>query len=665
MKSSHKKLSFTPTKTKAAVLHHSSYNQSFSGSETDVSASTSSENLTVEEKYVLRNSKRQDPQGEETLSDKLGDLNSSPFNTLIIHKSHDSNPLHISESEIMQRNMPRQLRHPHPYDRTAVNLMYQANIEMPNETESSNQYSQGDMDSKHLYNPTHLPPAAPVYPKWRNLEGPASRRCSSPMEKCAKGKMTISRSQPDLTRVGQWDEINSLPQRRRTRGRAASEAGNEMYMANGPEMIVMLTKENLYLKAQLDNYHTKISKLPKLEMEIQNVHQSYEDLVKSSEKREQLARAIRLKLEMEIKRLHDSNRDLTAQLNIATSHLGERQPEAFDDLEYRRELNRRDVLIAQLLTHNKELVAAKERQEIELSAQRATLQEQRTHIDILDTALTNAQANVVKIEEENRKKQAYVERVGQLQKALQALEVASDKRENMEKRLRNQLEKEILELRSRGGCSKSDTGNDTTELKKQLRENEERLMNAQSEIGKWEQRYLEESTMRQIVIDAAAMPKDAKIAALEKTSQQNERVIAQARTEKLKQMEDLHTVNKRNADLESRIKDLESKLAEKEAMIKVLQKHSMEKAMAFQNAIMRSPRHTPHPSLQLSSAPLLNEESQPRSPSTSSCIAEVVAAFSSLSATNTSDVMTETSGTDELKNIDSQMLRFDYTGTQG
>jgi hypothetical protein len=52
------------------------------------------------------------------------------------------------------------------------------------------------------------------------------------------------------------------------------------------------------------------------------------------------------------------------------------------------------------LLPDKELVAAKERQEIELAAQRATLQEQRTHIDILDTALTNAQGNVVRLEEE-------------------------------------------------------------------------------------------------------------------------------------------------------------------------------------------------------------------------------------------------------------------------
>lgn len=53
-----------------------------------------------------------------------------------------------------------------------------------------------------------------------------------------------------------------------------------------------------------------------------------------------------------------------------------------------------------LVLPDKELACAKERQEIEMAAQRATLQEQRTHIDILDTALTNAQGNVVRLEEE-------------------------------------------------------------------------------------------------------------------------------------------------------------------------------------------------------------------------------------------------------------------------
>lgn len=56
--------------------------------------------------------------------------------------------------------------------------------------------------------------------------------------------------------------------------------------------------------------------------------------------------------------------------------------------------------IINILFLDKELACTKERHEIEIAAQRATLQEQRTHIDILDTALTNAQSNVVRLEEE-------------------------------------------------------------------------------------------------------------------------------------------------------------------------------------------------------------------------------------------------------------------------
>lgn len=86
------------------------------------------------------------------------------------------------------------------------------------------------------------------------------------------------------------------------------------------------------------------------------------------------------------------------------------------------------------------MAASKERQEIELAAQRATLQEQRTHIDILDTALTNAQENVVRLEEECRKKQMYVELAAQLKSALATQQQVSNRREQTEQKLRLQLE---------------------------------------------------------------------------------------------------------------------------------------------------------------------------------------------------------------------------------
>ncbi len=65
------------------------------------------------------------------------------------------------------------------------------------------------------------------------------------------------------------------------------------------------------------------------------------------------------------------------------------------------------------------------------------------------------------------------------------------------------------------------------------------IIRLESERAQWEQRYLEETAMRQVAIDAAAIPKDAKIAALEKSSTDAEKVISEARVEKMKQLEEM------------------------------------------------------------------------------------------------------------------------------
>ena len=56
-----------------------------------------------------------------------------------------------------------------------------------------------------------------------------------------------------------------------------------------------------------------------------------------------------------------------------------------------------------------------------------------------------------------------------------------------------------------------------------------KIIRVESERTQWEQRYLEESAMRQVAIDAASIPKDARIAVLEKNSAESEKKIAEAR----------------------------------------------------------------------------------------------------------------------------------------
>jgi len=50
--------------------------------------------------------------------------------------------------------------------------------------------------------------------------------------------------------------------------------------------------------------------LRQFELEIQKVHQSHEELMRSSEKKEKLERAIRYKLEIDSRRLQEQNRYL-------------------------------------------------------------------------------------------------------------------------------------------------------------------------------------------------------------------------------------------------------------------------------------------------------------------------------------------------------------------
>lgn len=71
-------------------------------------------------------------------------------------------------------------------------------------------------------------------------------------------------------------------------------------------------------------------------------------------------------------------------------------------------------------------------------------------------------------------------------------------------------------------------------------------------------------------------------------------MIAEARSERLKHMDEIHLANKKFTELESKLKDVESKLAEKDAMIKVLQKHSEDRDAVIQKTLVRRfpNRHT-------------------------------------------------------------------------
>ncbi|XP_060038783.1 angiomotin isoform X2 [Erinaceus europaeus] len=339
-------------------------------------------------------------------------------------------------------------------------------------------------------------------------------------------------------------------------------------VSRAQQMVEILSDENRNLRQELDGCYEKVARLKKVETEIQRVSEAYENLVKSSSKREALEKAMRNKLEGEIRRMHDFNRDLRERLETANKQLAEKEYEGSEDTR---------KTISQLFAKNKENQKEKEKLEAELATARSTNEDQRRHIEIRDQALSNAQAKVVKLEEELKKKQVYVDKVEKMQQALVQLQAACEKREQLEHRLRTRLERELesLRIQQRQGNSQPTSVSEynAATLMELLREKEERILALEADMTKWEQKYLEENVMRHFALDAAATvaaQRDTTIISHSPNTSYDTTLEARIQKEE----EEILMANKRCLDMEGRIKTLHAQIIEKDAMIKVLQQRS-------------------------------------------------------------------------------------------
>ncbi|XP_032692934.1 angiomotin isoform X2 [Lontra canadensis] len=339
-------------------------------------------------------------------------------------------------------------------------------------------------------------------------------------------------------------------------------------VSRAQQMVEILSDENRNLRQELEGCYEKVARLQKVETEIQRVSEAYENLVKSSSKREALEKAMRNKLEGEIRRMHDFNRDLRERLETANKQLAEKEYEGSEDTR---------KTISQLFAKNKESQREKEKLEAELATARSTNEDQRRHIEIRDQALSNAQAKVVKLEEELKKKQVYVDKVEKMQQALVQLQAACEKREQLEHRLRTRLERELESLRiqqRQGNAQPTNVSEyNATALMELLREKEERILALEADMTKWEQKYLEENVMRHFALDAAATvaaQRDTTVISHSPNTSYDTALEARIQKEE----EEILMANKRCLDMEGRIKTLHAQIIEKDAMIKVLQQRS-------------------------------------------------------------------------------------------
>ncbi|KAM4041484.1 angiomotin-like protein 2 [Anomaloglossus baeobatrachus] len=385
----------------------------------------------------------------------------------------------------------------------------------------------------------NAPPEYPTYSQPEQISGyaPEQRRYSG-----------------DLPLYHQPD-VRTMPDPNVQYGQMASfnAAGNHMARMDA------LLRENEKLRRELETYSEKAVRIQKLETEIQRISEAYDSLMKASSKRESLETTMRTKMEEEMRRMQDFNRDLRERLESANKQLAARSLEIRED---------NHGTVSKLLAQCREQQQEKEKLEREIILLRSANEDQRRRAELLEKALSNAQSTAARTEDELRKKRAYVEKVERLQQALSQLQAACEKREQLELRLRTRLEQELKNLRTQQRQPLSQNGGQSPQLSlqvlsEQLREKEERILALEADMTKWEQKYLEERTMRQFAMDAAATA----------AAQRDTTIINHSPRHSPNNSfnEDLLMVNHRHQEMENRIKALHAQILEKDAVIKVLQ----------------------------------------------------------------------------------------------
>lgn len=318
-----------------------------------------------------------------------------------------------------------------------------------------------------------------------------------------------------------------------------------------PNQVELLLMENERLRQELEVHREKGGRIQKLEQEIQRISEAYETLMKGSTKRETLEQTLRRRLVAEVRRLQDFNRDLRENLENTRSHVA-KEAQAADHNQH---------IVAKLLEQNEEQNSERERLERELERLRGTAEEQNLKAKRLEDALEAALGRGRHLEEELRRKRAYVEKVERLQSALAQLQSTCEKRESLEMKLRTRLEQELRTLRAQQRQSQP-PGTTMSSLQERLQEKEERILALEADMVRWEQKYLEESTMRQFAMEVAATA----------AAQRDTTIINHSPCHSSNNSfnEDLPPVDHRNQEMENRIRALYAQILEKDAVIKIL-----------------------------------------------------------------------------------------------
>jgi len=510
---------------------------SLSGSDTDVS--TSNENLSKEERFVLKHTARVEPQGQEKLEDgKVTPTNDNQGRLVENQQLRFSNTSTDSTkyaTPTSQRSVS-EARNTNPHDSNRSSLVAsnsnRNSLKDSNSNRSSMDVSQSSYNTLIIHNDDYAEYSSP--PFYGKKERPRSYGERQDIEEYLNQSQVLKHLAKDVKLprgVESRDSgvsDNEPPRYSNEEGASGTDDSAKLKSKSQPDLtnlteteyedIEAIIKENAMLKQQITLMYTKVNRTQKLEQEIANIHREYEAMVASNDRREKLELTARTRLQSEILRLQEINRVLRDQNEALQSQLL-----SHPDLSLNR--NQQEALL-QLAAQNKELVDTNKRQCIEIQAQNVTLEDQRAHINFLDAALK-------RLQDENRQKQIYVDRCAQLQQRLTSFKDARETREAYEKKL-------LLNSFEKDGNGNSPTAN--AEADWQFRD---QILKIESEMKIKED--------------------DRKI------NDQEERFLSKPKAEKIRYLDELYATNCKVDDLQNQVKLFEKRLAEKDAMIRTLQ----------------------------------------------------------------------------------------------
>lgn len=415
---------------------------------------------------------------------------------------------------------------------------------------------------------------------------------SSPQQQQNRSSPPQQRSSPQQSEQAVTAETSScLLQARNINSPSHSPSGSQQNVCahvaiatRATQMVERLSEENRALRQELKVYYKKVSKLEKVERDIQKVNDAYEMLARHSQKRENLEKLMRLKLDAEITRLTETNQQIQDHLEQTLIQLQRRQGYSASDSELKKEVQRKDALIAKFIAQNRELTTAKLRLESDINKQCSVVQETRARIKMLENVLA---------------KEVLEKRRGRLDRQHSASSEQQGAGENSE----GKPDEDFPPFRYQqcdtddGISSDSESATNIHGLIRQMQEKERHILRLEAEVARWEQKFLEETVFRQLAVDAISIPKDAKIAALVQNSADTDKLLTEARLEKLAYLKELHNANERCAHLEAKVKSLHADLAEKDGLIRVLQHHSsLSRANSISSLLATScssPVHSP------------------------------------------------------------------------